>query len=219
MNSLQLWHLLTRLGEAQILLPVAALTMIGLCTRAQSRNLALGWLMLLIAAAVITTASKVAFMGWGIGWAAINFTGISGHAMFAAAIYPILIVTFLSGQWRVNRQLSLALGCALAVLVGVSRIEVGAHSWSEVLAGWAVGGAVTTMALAVTRASVVSIRPVVPAILLAWVAVMPFELHASPTHALVTRLAVAMSGNETPFKRSDLMCRACRPSALPTHGA
>lgn len=219
MNSLPIWHLLTRLGEAQILLPAAALTMIAWCTRAKTRNLALGWLLLIITAAVITTASKVAFMGWGIGWAAINFTGISGHAMFAAAIYPILMVTFLSGQWRGNRQLSLALGCALAVLVGVSRIEVGAHSWSEVLAGWAVGGAVTAAALAFSSASVVLIRPVVPVILLAWVAVMPFELHASPTHALVTRLAMAMSGNETPFKRSDLICRACRQTAFPTHGA
>jgi membrane-associated phospholipid phosphatase len=218
-NSLHLWHLLTRLGEAQILLPAAALTMLALFAQAATRRLALGWMALLITAAAITTASKVAFIGWGIGWAAINFTGVSGHAMFAAAIYPLLMLTFLSASLRGNHRLPLALGCALALLVGVSRVEVGVHSWSEVLAGWAVGGAVSGAALAVSRVSAIAIRPIVPVVFLAWMAVMPFELRASPTHALVIRLAVAMSGNDRPFQRSDLLCRACRPSALPAYGA
>ena len=204
-NSLRIWHILTRLGEAQILLPAAALTAIALFARSETRRLALSWMMLIITAAVITTASKVAFIGWGVGWADINFTGVSGHAMFAAAIYPILMITFVSGQLRGNHRLSLALGCALAILVGLSRIEVGAHSLSEVLAGLVVGGAVTATALAIFETSAILIRLIVPAILLAWVAVMPFELHASQTHSLVTRLALAMSGNETPFKRSELM--------------
>jgi hypothetical protein len=34
-----------------------------------------------------------------------------------------------------------------ASLVGISRIEVGAHSISEVLAGWVLGGVVNTVAL------------------------------------------------------------------------
>lgn len=218
-NSLHIWHLVTRLGEAQILLPAAAMTMLALFVQAPTRRLALSWLALLVTAAFITTASKVAFIGWGVGWAAINFTGVSGHSMFAAAIYPVLMVTFLSAPLRGRHRLSLALGCALALLVGVSRIEVGAHSWSEVLAGWAVGGAVSGAALTISRASALSIRPLVPVLLLAWLAVMPFELNASPTHSLVIRLAVAMSGNDRPFQRSDLLCRACRPGTLPAYGA
>ncbi|WP_426148317.1 phosphatase PAP2 family protein [Polaromonas sp. DSR2-3-2] len=212
--SLAPWHLLTRLGEAQILLPAAALTMLALLARASTRKLALIWMTLIILATVITTASKVAFIGWGIGWADIDFTGISGHAMFASAIYPVLMVTFFSGRWRGAHRLSLALGCALALVVGLSRIEVGAHSWSEVLAGWAVGGAVSAVALALSETSAIVIRPIVPVLLLAWVAVMPFKLHASPTHSFVIRLAVAMSGNETPFQRSDLLHPARRQNAL-----
>ena len=214
LHPLAPWHLLTRLGEAQILLPATALTLVALFVRAHTRKLACIWMSLIILATVITTASKVAFMGWGIGWAAINFTGISGHAMFAAAIYPVLMVTFLSGRWRGAHGLSLVLGCALALVVGLSRIEVGAHSWSEVLAGWVVGGAVSAAALALCETSAIVIRPIVPVLLLAWVAVMPFKLHASPTHAYVIRLAVAMSGNDTPFTRSDLMQPARRQNAL-----
>ena len=214
LHSLPIWHLLTRLGEAQILLPAAALTLLALLMRASTRRLALIWMALIILATVITTASKVAFIGWGIGWADINFTGVSGHAMFAAAIYPVLMITFFSGRWRGAHRLSLALGCALALVVGLSRIEVGAHSWSEVLAGWAVGGAVSVVALALSETSAILVRPIVPVLLLAWVAVMPFKLHASPTHSFVTRLAVAMSGNETPFKRSDMTHPARRQNAL-----
>ena len=212
--SLTPWHLLTRLGDAQILLPAAALTMLALLARASTRKLAFIWMALIILATVITTASKVAFMGWGIGWADINFTGVSGHAMFAAAIYPVLMVTFFSGRWRGANWMSLALGCALALVVGLSRVKVGAHSWSEVLAGWAVGGAVSAVALALSETSAIRIRPIVPALLLAWVAIMPFKLHASPTHHFVIRLAVAMSGNETPFTRSDLLHPARRQNAL-----
>ena len=201
----KIWHLLTRLGEAEILLPAAALTVIALLARSETRRLAFSWMMLIIIAAAITTATKVAFIGWGIGWAAINFTGISGHAMFAAATYPILLITFTSGKWRVNPRVSFALGCILAIVIGVSRIEVGAHSFSEVLAGLVVGGAVSAAALVISDQLVISIRPIVPAVLLVWVAVMPFKLHASQTHSLVTRLAVAMSGNEKPFTRNDLL--------------
>ena len=30
-------------------------------------------------------------IGWGIGWAPLDFTGFSGHAMFAAALMPLLL--------------------------------------------------------------------------------------------------------------------------------
>ena len=218
-NFLPIWHILTRLGEAQILLPAAALTAIFLFARPETRRLAVSWMLLIITAAVITTASKIAFIGWGVGWADLNFTGISGHAMFAAATYPILMMTFLPGRSRGSHRLSLALGCALAVVIGLSRIKVGAHSLSEVLAGLIVGGAVTATALAISKASAITIRPIVPVILLAWVAVMPFKLHASQTHSLVIRLALVMSGNETPFTRSDLLRQIRQQSALPVHGA
>jgi hypothetical protein len=199
------WNILTRLGEAEILLPVAALTGIALFAREKTRRLALSWMTLIVIAALVTIASKVAFIGWGLGWAEINFTGVSGHAMFAAAIYPILLVTFVSGDRQGSRLISLALGCGLAVLIGVSRIKVGAHSPSEVLAGLIVGGAASATALAISETSVVSIKPVLLAILLVWAAVTPFELNASQTHSLVTRFALRMSGRATPFTRGDLI--------------
>lgn len=216
-NSLHFWHILTRLGEAEILLPCAALTGIALFARENTRRLALSWMTLIVIAALLTIASKVAFIGWGLGWAEMNFTGISGHAMFAAAIYPVLLVTFVSGDRRGSHRVSLALGCGLAILIGLSRIKVGAHSPSEVLAGLIVGGGASATALVISETSVVLIKPVLPAILLLWAAVTPFELHASQTHSLVTHLALKMSGRATPFTRGDLtgLSPDSRPALLP----
>lgn len=199
-----LWHLITRLGEAEILLPVAVLSALALALRPHKRRMALAWVMLIGIAAAITTVSKVAFIGWGIGWAAINFTGVSGHAMFAAAIYPLLLLTLLGGHTRPRQQLALALGCAMAVLVGVSRVQVGAHAWSEVLAGWLLGGAATLVLLVLTETGDMVLRPIVPIVFVAWMAISPVHLQASQTHSLVTRLALSLSGHQQPYTRSDL---------------
>lgn len=204
-DPLPIWHLITRMGEAEILLPVAVLSALALCLRPDKRRLALAWMLLIITAALITTASKVAFIGWGIGWAAINFTGVSGHAMFATAIYPLLMLTLVGGEARARQRFALALGFALAVLVGVSRVEVGAHAWSEVLAGWLLGGAATLMVLAVAGSGGIVLRPIVPIIFLAWMSITPGHMQASQTHSLVTRLALKLSGHVQPYTRSDLL--------------
>jgi len=210
-NFLNIWHLITRLGEAQIVLPAAALTVSALLIRSSTRRLALSWLLLITAAALITTASKVAFIGWGIGWAAVDFTGVSGHAMFAAAVYPMLMLAMVADRSPSRyRFASFALGCALALAVGLSRIAVGAHSWSEVVAGLLVGGAVSAAALVVAKSATLTMRPLVSAAVFAWLAAAPFQLQALQTHALVTRLAVTMSGNAAPFRRSELARRLRR---------
>lgn len=207
LHALPFWHLFTRLGEAEILLPAAVLTALALFARPDTRKLACGWMLLLATAAALTTASKVAFIGWGLGWAAVNFTGISGHAMFASAIYPVLTVTCGSAGSARRRQWLLALGCGLALLVGISRVVVGAHSVSEVVAGLLLGGAVSALTLSYFESAALALRPLVPALLLAWVAVTPFQLQASQTHSLVTRLALSLSGHEAPFTRAKLLHR------------
>ena len=100
---------------------------------------------------VITTASKVAFIGWGVGSAAVDFTGVSGHAMSAAAAYPMLMLALASNGSACGRGFSFASRGALALAVGLIRIAVGAHSWSEVWAGLLVGDAVGAAALVLAK--------------------------------------------------------------------
>ena len=195
------WHLLTRLGEAQIALPSAAVTAAALMVRRDSRQLALRWLVFLACAITLTTLTKVAFIGWGVQSVSLDFTGISGHTMFSSAIYPVLMLVFMGGARRDNYRLPLALGYGLALLVGLSRLAVGAHSPSEVLAGWFVGGAASGLAIAAVNVRAHWNLPLVPLLLLAWISITPFQLPPSQSHSLVTRLALTLSGHNTPYRR------------------
>ena len=197
-RAAQAWHLFTRLGEAQILLPALLLLGLALLRRPAGRPLALWWAGALSAAALLTTVTKLAFIGWGIGWPALDFTGISGHAMFAAATYPLLLGVLAPARWRWP---AVAAGAVLATLLGASRVVVDAHSVSESIAGVLVGGAASALALA--RAGLPSVRfSLAPAAAAAlWFAFTPAVAPPSNTHAMVTRLALALSGHEQPYRR------------------
>ena len=204
------WQLFTRLGEAQILLPALLLLGVALLRQPAGRPLALCWAGALAAAALLTLASKLAFIGWGIGWPALDFTGISGHAMLAAATYPLLLGTLAPRRWRWS---ALACGVLLAAALGVSRVVVHAHSVSESVAGVLVGGAASAgawvcawawaCAWAPPRASLPAPRLPLWAPLLAalWFMSLPAVAPPSNTHAMVTRLALALSGHERPYVR------------------
>lgn len=208
-----LWSFVTRLGEAEILLPMALLTALACCMRPERRKRAVVWMGLLGLATLLTMASKIAFIGWGLGIAALNFTGVSGHTMFASAIYPMLALTFLARDTQASRRRALLLGCLLAVVVGVSRIAVGAHAWSEVLAGWLLGGSVTVEVLAFSEMPAMLLPPLVPLVLLAWVGVTVAQMQASQSHSLVTRVALNLSGHAVPYTREALMANARKGSS------
>jgi hypothetical protein len=155
-------------------------------------------------AVALTTVSKLAFIGWGIGWAALDFTGISGHAMFAAAVYPLLLGTLTPASPRFAPWLAMSAGAALALLVGVSRVAVHAHSWSEVAAGLTLGGAVSMISLMREGLTECRVKLWVPLATAAWLLLMPVHASASNSHALVTRMALALSGRHNPYTRDDL---------------
>ena len=209
------WHALTRLGEAQILLPAMLLAAGWLAWRGAPR-LALAWLGASGLAAVITTASKVAFLGYGIGWAALDFTGFSGHAMFAAAVLPLLLqlAAGRAGSGAPGGSVArarprgphngLAAGFVLAGAVAVSRVMVGAHSWSEVVAGAALGAISSGVVLASHRMPAARLARWLPVALVAWGLVAVAAAPPSTTHDLVTRLALAQSGRTQPYHRWEM---------------
>ncbi|MEO8729107.1 MAG: phosphatase PAP2 family protein, partial [Rhodoferax sp.] len=132
---------ITRFGEMGIILPLAAALTLWMLASTRAIRPVLCWLVPLGLAVGITTLSKIAFIGWGLGIAALDFTGFSGHAMFSAAIYPVLGYT-LAAQWsRQPRTHFWAMlgGYALALVIGWSRVHIHVHSVSEVVAGLALG--------------------------------------------------------------------------------
>lgn len=129
------WRMLTGLGDAYLMLPVAALFGLWLAIQKCWRSLWLWW-GLLFGGAALVFASKVAFVGWGVGIAAIDLTCISGHAFFACFILPTVLA------WRKDESVlgaGMLLGLVLALGVAVSRLALAAHSVSEVVAGLVLG--------------------------------------------------------------------------------
>ena len=199
------WHLVTRFGEAGILLPCALLLAAWLALATRDWRPVLGWLMPLAIAATLTTLSKIAFLGFGIGIASLDFTGFSGHSMFAAAVYPMLAYAAsarLALAWRIP-----AIGTAyvFALLVAVSRYWLEAHSPSEIVLGFALGTAASASAMLALRGTAHLALPRALAFVLAfWLAWTPREPVLLPSHQIVTRVSLKLSGRSVPFTRADL---------------
>jgi membrane-associated phospholipid phosphatase len=202
--SFLLWFTITRLGEAQILLPAMLAMALWLIHRSNAKRVVVLWLGLTAIAAMITTATKVAFIGWGVGLAELNFTGISGHAMFATAVLPVLARACASTADDHWHRPSLLFGYALAVVVTISRVATGAHSVSEAIVGFALGGAASAAVLALAAMP----HTPLPRTLLAggalWLVVTPAGAPPSRTHDWVTQLSLAVSGHSKPYTRHDM---------------
>jgi membrane-associated phospholipid phosphatase len=219
------WYALTRVGEAQILLPAffAGALWLAFARPAgargrvaqgaahahdhPARRSALRWVAGVAATTAITTASKVAFLGFGVGIAALDFTGFSGHAMYAWAILPVLAAS-------VAGKPGVALGAALALLITWSRVVLGAHSWSEAIAGMALGGAAAGWALADYLAHPGAVRAPwwLPLLLVAWLALLPSHAPPSRTHGLVVSIALKLSGRPRPYTRFELLAGLIHPA-------
>ncbi len=202
-----------------MLLPAALLCTFWLGWHGGLRRMAMLWLATLAAAALLTTASKLAFIGWGIGSAALDFTGFSGHAMFAAATLPVLLRT-LAPPGIVAARGAAAVGMALAAVVAWSRVATAAHSAPEALAGFLLGSMASGCVLACGDFAAMRPRPRwLPLLMTVWLLATPGVAPPSRTHDMVTRLALALSGHARPYTRADLHRAAAggsAPSPLPT---
>jgi len=198
------WHAVTRLGEAQLLLPAALLASAWLTWRLHARATAKSWLSLLALAIALTTASKLAFIGWGLGIASLDFTGFSGHAMFAAAVYPMLARIASANASQVMQRSAVALGVVFAMVVAVSRLEVHAHSVSEVVTGSMLGFLVSGQAKKQNPTPPPSAAPWMPVVLLLCLAAMPWKAPPSLSHQLVTQLALSLAQRVHPYTRAHL---------------
>ncbi len=141
------WTVLTNLGDSAIMVPAVLAVAAWLCA-VRARKVAVLWLALCGMSVCVVAATKIAFMGWGLGIRSIDFTGISGHANPVHG--GVAVAGFLIGG-KISERLRLALtgmGFLLALGIAVSRVVLMFHSPSEVIAGCTVGG-IVALAMAV----------------------------------------------------------------------
>ncbi|HEL5054157.1 TPA: phosphatase PAP2 family protein [Stenotrophomonas maltophilia] len=196
----EFWLFLSNLGDSRWLLPMAMVLLLAL-PRSES-SLRRRWAVAIAVTAGLTVASKLAFMGWGIGIRRLDFTGISGHAAMSSVVYPVALwLTVSTGERRDLRWF--AAGSLLAGAIAYSRLPVQAHSTSEVISGLALGLAASC---AVLGTSVAHSRPKVRVLLLACVTglVVPAAISDLRTHDLIRDAAKLLSGRSSTHERHDL---------------
>lgn len=202
------WQFVSFFGDSTVLLPSAGALFIVLLLRSASQPLAWRWAMLFGAIGAIVCASKLAFMGWGIGSHQLDFTGFSGHSALSAAFWPIFAWLLCARGNPSVRRAAVATGYSLAVLVGYSRLMVNAHSLSEVVAGLLLGACGSALFLLLQmrshrpRSALVSWGGLVSIILIP-IILLNTGIKA-PTQSLLGDIAVRIGPLDKPFTRMDL---------------
>jgi membrane-associated phospholipid phosphatase len=196
------WNEIADLGGPAVMAPACLTIAVWLlASRAWSR--AIRWLSLFTLAALLVAGSKIAFEAWGIGIRALDFTGISGHAMTATSVLAVAGYLF-GSKLRRPGAISLALiGYGFGVLVGFSLIVNKAHSLSEVVAGCALGGSVAFVSMSSRRRRpAVIVAPAMFAVTLGAV-LLAFHGTKAPSEIYIAKLAVYLSERATPYSWPD----------------
>ncbi|HYD97485.1 MAG TPA: phosphatase PAP2 family protein [Noviherbaspirillum sp.] len=197
------WTDISNYGDVTITSLAAAAIAAWLFVEDEKR-LAFYWSTLFAGAMGIVIATKMAFIGWGIGIRAIDFAGFSGHAMRAAAVLPVLFYLILQRAPGRVRALGIVLGFACATAIAVSRVVLHTHSVSEVVAGFLLGMAVSGSFIRVAHESLSKhvFKPL--RIVLSMLALLPAPyVHPAPTQLWLTEITLYVSGHEQPFPRSE----------------
>jgi membrane-associated phospholipid phosphatase len=195
------WTLITNFGDSAVMLPAAATIAVWLAAGGAWRA-AFVWVSAFGAGAVLVAATKIAFLGWGIGSSRLDFTGISGHTMLTTSVMLTAIHLLSRGLPQRHRLVLLAIGLAGTLAVGVSRLALEAHSASEVCAGLAIGGLVAGgFALSSRRLAPPTLAP---GLMIAVLAVVCVAMHGHQAGAqgLIVRLAVYLSGHGAVYTRA-----------------
>lgn len=202
------WQWVSFFGDSTVLLPSAAAVFMVLFLRRPSRQIAWQWGLLFGITGAIVSASKLAFMGWGIGIRELDFTGFSGHTALSTAFWPIFLWLLCARGSIALRRIAMVMGYLLAGLVGYSRLAIHAHSLSEVIAGLLLGACGSSLFLLLQRNS----SRVVDA-QLSWggvlsLIIIPVVLlntgTKAPTQSLLGEIAVKLGPLEKPFTRADM---------------
>lgn len=206
------WQTLTSLGDSGFLLPVATVIALGLVDRKNRPTIALQWISLVGLCGFVVMVSKLAFMGWQVGSAEFDFTGVSGHAALAACVWPVLL--WAAGRdGSVHRRMArAALGWAVAISIAISRLALNAHSLSEVAAGVVLGTMVSICFIWLQE------RSCAPARGLRWpfsAAVLALSLAAqgrpAPTQDALGFVAETLSGRARIYTREEMLGPSVRP--------
>jgi hypothetical protein len=194
------WTPLLQLGDIKLTLALAVAITAWLLT-ARAWRVAFWWSVLFGLGIGLVTASKVAFMAWGVSLHDIEFKAVSGHATGVTAVFPTLLYLLLQPGGARAQAGGTAAGLALGGLMVVLLVAENEHSLAEALAGWFTGAAVSLGTVRMARGQPVS-RALPLGVLCAMLvfASAAWAMHEVPYGYLMARTAVLISGNSAPVQ-------------------
>lgn len=126
-------------GHTSVMVPAAVAITIWLVTE-RAWRMALWWSLFFMIGIFLVAASKVAFLGWGVGIRSLDFKALSGHAMRTTAVMPVLFYLLLQRSSSLVRITGVLFGIVLGIIMGISLVALNFHSASESVAGCILGG-------------------------------------------------------------------------------
>ncbi|NMM26680.1 MAG: phosphatase PAP2 family protein [Glaciimonas sp.] len=194
------WMKITSLGGITVMAP-AAIVITAWLVAERAWRMALWWCLLFAAGMGLVVATKIAFIGWGIGVRSLDFTGFSGHSMRATAVIPVLFYLILSKTSPMIRASGVILGLVFGVIIGISRLVLHAHSVSEAVSGCILGGVVSLGFIWILGSAqkFVLYRSFIALSMIALLTVPYAE--PAPTQRWIIGLALYLSGHDRPFVR------------------
>lgn len=132
-------HRVTGLGDVGVLLPVGMVITV-FCWLGGHRRLALQWFILLTAGMGLTGVAKLAFHVCGDVLTGDRIRSPSGHVVLSLIVFGGLAISLSGGRSLLTKTLFAAGGTLLILLIAWSRVRLGYHTRSEVLAGFLLGG-------------------------------------------------------------------------------
>lgn len=195
------WHALSVAGSLAVTGPIGVAIAVWLIA-GKSWRLTLTWTLLFGVGMALVVITKMAFVGWGIGVESVEFAGFSGHAMRAAAVYPVACFLAFRSSSKNVRYLATAAGVVFAILISISRVPMMAHSVSESSTGTLLGLAIAAVFIwyassehhwALSRMLVILCLPIV---------LIAPRVEPVPAEQWITEAALYLSGRDEPYTRA-----------------
>lgn len=133
-----IWSQLIVLGDSALTIPLGLAIALLLVFQGAIRQ-AISWVLGFGSAILLIVAGKLAFTFFGWSIPAIDMYVVSGHAMLAVAVYPVLLGTLANNAPRPVRRAAISAGVALAGAIAVALIVELQHTSAETLLGSGVG--------------------------------------------------------------------------------
>jgi membrane-associated phospholipid phosphatase len=131
-------HFVTIFGDGAILVPLSGAVFVYLIYTKQL-PLALEWALTIGICLLMTLCAKLLLLACGAAVPQMDLRSPSGHVSFSAVFYGCAAV-LAGGKLTGWKRYAIGFGVTvLIILIGVSRVRIGAHSTSETIAGFLIG--------------------------------------------------------------------------------